>query len=66
MGKRIAWIAFVVFTIVPNAVYFLGNLYWWLFIDSNPDSNKMLAAGTAALFCFCIAGGWAALGRVWK
>ena len=64
--KQIAWCAYVIVFVLPSALYFTVNGYWWLFDGNEPIFKKMYASLVVVFFGSFIAGAWADLGRVWK
>jgi cation transport ATPase len=41
----IFWVIFV----IPFAVYFIGNFYFWMFANGSPDIDRMIASVTALI-----------------
>lgn len=64
--KKVMWCLFVAIFVLPSALYFVVNGYWWLFDGNIPIPDKMTASFLITLFGSSIAGMWADLGEVWR
>lgn len=42
--NHLASITVTLLFLLPMAVHFFGNFYWWLWDGNSPDVNKMLAS----------------------
>jgi hypothetical protein len=64
--QQIVWCLFMAVFFLPNAIYFLVNLYWWLWDGNIPIADKMTASLLMSFVSGAVGSIWETEARLWR